>query len=342
MQKPKEAITRKAISRRDFLRLGGAGLAGVAVLGAAGCGGGGGGGDGASYPTRPVELVVPFGAGGAADVSARKLAELAKDELGAQIQVRNVTGGGGAVAYNQVKNAKPDGYTIIWSSGAVNTLAATGNIPFTYEAFKHAGVVSTETVTLTVDKDAPWQDLDGFMQAAQQQQMQVGNSGLGSFTHITSFALADAAGVQFNHVPFGDQLAITQVLGGQIEASVQHPAEILEQWEAGKIRILTLTSPEPLQTYEGVPTAEEQGYDVIMTQWRGLSVPQETPDSAVQTLEETFTNVAQSDEWQSFVDSIGSQAQVMSTDEMTTFVADQYKKIQDVVAKMGGNGGGGG
>lgn len=328
--RPQTAISSKPISRRRFLKLSGAGLAGVALLGTAGCGGAG-----ASYPTKPVELVVPFGPGGAADVSARKLADLAKDELGQEIQVRNVTGGGGAVAYNQVKNAKADGYTIVWSSGAVNTLATSGNIDFTYEAFKHAAIVGTETVTLAVKEDAPWQDLKEFMEAAKDQRMKVGNSGLGSFTHITSFALADAAGVEFEHVPFGDTLAVTQVLGGQIDASVQHPAEIIEQWEAGKIRILTVTSPEPLEAYEGVPTATEQGYDVVLTQWRGLSVPKDTPDEAVQTLEDTFTKVAEGDEWKEFIDEIGSQPQVMGSDEMGDFVAEQYEKIDGIVAKMG-------
>lgn len=333
MKRPHSLVARKPVSRREFLKLGGVGLAGMAFIGAAGCGG-----PGASYPTKPVELIVPFGPGGAADISARKLAELAKDDLGQQVQVRNVPRGGGAIAYNQVKNARPDGYTVIWASGAVNTLAATGNIDFTYEAFKHAGIVATETVTLAVADDAPWQDLDEFMQAAKDQKMKVGNSGLGSFTHITSFALADSAGVEFEHVPFGEQLAYTQVLGGQIDASVQHPAEILEQWEAGKLRILTLTSPEPIEAYEGVPTAREQGYDVVMTQWRGLSVPQDTPDDAVQKLEDSFTKAANSEDWKKFADSIGSQVRVMGSDEMTDFVADQFKKIKGIVAKMEGGG----
>lgn len=333
MKRPPDPGVGKQISRRELLKLGGMGLAGMAFVGAVGCGG-----PGASYPTQPVELTVPFGPGGAADISARRLAELARDDLGQQIQVRNVPQGGGAIAYNQVRNARPDGYSVIWASGALNTLAATGNIDFDYEAFKHAGIVATETVTLAVADDAPWQDLDEFMQAAQDQKMKVGNSGLGSFTHISSFALANAAGVEFEHVPFGDTLAFTQVLGGQIDASVQHPAEILEQWEAGELRILTLTSPEPIEAYEGVPTAREQGYDVVMTQWRGLSVPQETPDDAVQTLEESFTNAANSEEWQEFADSIGSQVQVMGSDEMTDFVADQFKEIQGIVAKMDGGG----
>lgn len=334
MEKLEETASIRPISRRKFLKVGGAGLAGMAFMGAAGCGVLGSSG---SYPTKPIELVVPFGPGGSADISARKLADLAKSTLGQQIQVRNVPKGGGAVAYNQVKNAKPDGYTAIWASGAVNTLAASGNIDFNYEAFKQVGIVATETVTLAVANDAPWKNLKEFMQAAKDRQMKVGNSGLGSFTHITSFALADAAGVKFKHIPFGDTLAFTQVLGGQIDASVQHPAEILDQWKAGKLRILTVTSPEPLAAYKGVPTAKEQGYDVVMTQWRGISMPKDTPGDDVQKLEDSFTKAANSDEWKKFADSIGSQVEVMGSEKMNDFVAKQFDKIKGIVAKIGLN-----
>ena len=76
------------------------------------------------WPEKQVELVNPFGAGGAADVQARKLAEIISRDLGQPLVVRNVTGAGGAIAYNEVHSAKPDGYTMIWYSGAINTLAA--------------------------------------------------------------------------------------------------------------------------------------------------------------------------------------------------------------------------
>lgn len=320
------------LSRRDFLKLSGSGIAGLAVLGASGCAG-----PAASYPSRPVELVIPFGPGGAADVAARKLIELSQDEFGEDFQASNVTGGGGAVAYNQVVNAAPDGYTVAWSSGALNTLAAVGNVEFGPDDFRHAAIVATETVTLAVAADAPWQNLRDFMEDAENNRLKVGNSGLGSFTHMSSFALADAAGVGLEHVPFGDSLAVTQVLGGQIDASVQHPSEILEQWEAEKIRILTLTSPEPIEAFEGVPTAREQGYDVVMTQWRGLSLAGDAPEEAVQRLRETFTSVARGKEWKEFAATLGSQVQVMGTEEMEDFVSEQYEKVQEIASRMDGD-----
>ncbi len=89
-----------------------------------------------AWPAKPVDFVNPFGAGGAADVQARKLAEIISKDLGEPLVVRNVTGAGGAIAYNEVHRAKPDGHTLIWYSGAINTLAARKQISYDYRDFE--------------------------------------------------------------------------------------------------------------------------------------------------------------------------------------------------------------
>ncbi|TCJ15617.1 tripartite tricarboxylate transporter substrate binding protein [Rubrobacter taiwanensis] len=289
-------------------------------------------GPGAEYPSRPVELIVPFGPGGAADVAARQIAELASEELGESIQVRNVTGGGGAVAYNEVVNAPNDGYTAIWSSAALNTLAAAGNIDFNYEAFEHVAIVSTETVTLAVAADSEWENLEDFIADARNRTPTVGNSGMGSTTHLTAVALAEEAGVEFEHVPFGDGLAIASVMGGEIDASVQHPAEIMSQYEAGDIRILAITSPERIETFEDVPTAQEQGVDVVLEQWRGISLPEGTDEEVIQRLEDAFTQAAETDEWAEFTRNTGADVRIMGSEEATEFIADMQQQIDEIAA----------
>ena len=100
------------------------------------------------WPAKQIDFVNPFGAGGAADVQARKLAEIISRDFGQPLVVRNVTGAGGAIAYNEVHRAKPDGYTLIWYSGAINTLGARKQISFDYHAFDPIAGVGFETVTL--------------------------------------------------------------------------------------------------------------------------------------------------------------------------------------------------
>jgi tripartite-type tricarboxylate transporter receptor subunit TctC len=293
-------------------------------------------GPAAQYPNQPVELIVPFGPGGAADVAARQLAELASEELGENIQVRNVTGGGGAVAYNELVSAPNDGYTAIWSSAALNTLAAAGNIPFDYEAFEHVAIVSTETVTFAVAADSEWETLEDFIAESRDRPLEVGNSGLGSTTHLTAVDIANKAGVEFEHIPYGDQLAVTSVLGGEIPASVQHPAEVMSQWEAGDIRFLTVTSPERIETFEDVPTAREQGVDVILEQWRGISLPEGTDEESIQTLQDAFMQAAETDEWAEFVQDTGAEVRIMGSEEMTELIAGMQQQVNEIAATAEG------
>jgi hypothetical protein len=110
------------------------------------------------WPMKQIDFVNPWGAGGAADVQARKLAEIISRDLGQPLVVRNVTGAGGAIAYNEVHRAKPDGYTLIWYSGAINTLGARKQISFDYHAFDPIAGVGFEAVTIAVNKTAPWKD----------------------------------------------------------------------------------------------------------------------------------------------------------------------------------------
>jgi tripartite-type tricarboxylate transporter receptor subunit TctC len=187
------------------------------------------------WPEKPVELINPFAAGAAADIQARKLAELISRDLGQPMVVRNVTGAGGSIAYNEVNRSKPDGHTLIWYSGAINTLAARKQIQYDYTAFVPIAGVGIETVCIAVAKDAPWKDFKEFIAYAKANpgKITIGNSGMGSVTHMVPLAMASKAKLQVIHVPFGTGVAVASLMGGKIQASSQHPAEILSQVKAG-------------------------------------------------------------------------------------------------------------
>ncbi len=291
------------------------------------------------YPTRSIEFVVPFAAGGAADVAARKLAAMVEKDLGQSIAISNVTGAGGAVAYTDVKNSKPDGYKLLWTSAAMATLPAQGNINFDYTAFDHVALVSAETVTLAVSAESPWKTLKDFLDEAKKRgndkPMNVGNSGVGSFTHLSAVAIADKAGVTFQHIAFGTGLAVTNLLGGHIDASVQHPAEILSQYKGGAIRMLTVSSNQRIDAFKDVPTLKEQGIDLMLEQWRGISVAKGTPQPIKDKLEAAFLKAAKSAEWAEYLQTIGASPKPMTSVEMTKFVADQHVQIADLAKKVG-------
>ncbi|HEX2923707.1 MAG TPA: tripartite tricarboxylate transporter substrate binding protein [Chloroflexota bacterium] len=288
------------------------------------------------YPTRSLELLVPFAAGGAADVAARKLTAMVEKDLGQPISISNVTGAGGAVAYQQIKNAKPDGYKLLWASAAMATLPAQGNIDFGYEAFDHAALVSAETVCMSVSSDNKAKTLKEFVDAAKStsKPVNVGNSGLGSFTHLSAVAIADKTGAPFTHIAFGAGLAVTNLIGGHIDASVQHPAEILAAYKGNQIRLLGITSKDRIQAFKDVPTFKEQGYDLFLEQWRGISVTKGTPKPILDKLEAAFLKVAKSQEWSDYLATIGAFPKPMNSADMSKFVADQHTQIMDLSKKV--------
>jgi tripartite-type tricarboxylate transporter receptor subunit TctC len=289
------------------------------------------------WPEKPVGLVNPFGAGGAADAQARKLAEILSRDLGQPMVVRNVTGAGGAIAYNEVQKAKPDGYTMIWASGAINTLAARKQIKFDYQAFDYIAGVGFETVAIAVNKTAPWKNFKEFIAHVKQNpgKVTVGNSGLGSVTHLVPVLVASKVGAPVVHVPFGTGLAVAALMGGKIDASSQHPAEILSQVKAAEVRILAVSSEKRSNLWPDVPTMKESGVDVVFNQWRGFAAPKGTPKMVIDKMTAIVKKAVESKEWADFTASVGTTPQYQDPVAFAKFVAEIDKVTKEIVATAG-------
>ncbi len=289
------------------------------------------------WPAKQVDLVNPFGAGGAADVQARKLAEIISKDLGQPLVVRNVTGAGGAIAYNEVHRSKPDGYTLIWYSGAINTLAARKQISFDYQAFEHIAGIGFETIAITVNKTAPWKDFKEFIAYIKQNpgKVTVGNSGIGSVTHMVPVAMASKIGAPVIHVPFGTGLAVAALMGGKIDASSQHPAEVLSQVKAGEVRVLAVSSEKRINLWPNVPTMKESGVDLVFDQWRGFAAPKGTPKMVIDKMSPVVKKAIESKEWMDFAASVGTTPQYLDPAAFAKFVAEQDKITREIMTAAG-------
>jgi len=290
-----------------------------------------------AWPEKQVELINPFGAGGAADVQARKLADIISKDLGQPMVVRNVTGAGGAIAYNEVHRAKPDGYTLIWYSGAINTLAARNQVKFDYRDFEPIAGIGIETIAISVNKTAPWKNFKEFIAYAKQNpgKVRIGNSGMGSVTHMVPVLVGIKTGAQIVHVPFGTGLAVAALMGDKIEASSQHPAEILSQIKAGEVRVLAVSSEKRIGIWPDVPTMKESGVDVVFDQWRGFAAPKGTPKEVVKKLSGIIKKAVQSKDWSDFTASVGSTPIYRDTADFANFVAGVDKLTKEIIAAAG-------
>ncbi|MBA2674946.1 tripartite tricarboxylate transporter substrate binding protein [Ramlibacter sp.] len=271
--------TKTLISRRNILgALAAAGLAPAAWAQTA-----------SGYPNHPIELVVPYGAGGGTDVLARAYAEATRKHLPQTITVLNKPGASGAIGWNEVINSKPDGYKLAILTVELTTIPHMGLAKFTHEDFVPIARLNADPAAITVKADAPWNTVEEFLAASRKAsgEIRMGNSGNGSIWHLAAAALEEKANVKFNHVPFnGAAPAVLALLGGHIEAVAVSPAEVTVHVQGGKLKTLAVMADQRVKGFEKVPTLKERGIDLSIGTWRGLGAPKGTPPDIIALLKD--------------------------------------------------------
>ena len=245
----------------------------------------------ADFPTKEVQIIIPWAAGGATDLIFRALAATTGKYFGKAVVVINRPGGGGAVGYTEAAQAKPDGYTLVSAVTPLTILPHQVTTAFTYKNFDAIINVVDDPSMFLVRSDAPWKSLKEFLDYAKKNpdMITVGNSGAGGGVHLVALAFERAAGVKFNHIPFsGGGPSVTALLGGHINAVSVSPPEGVEHVKAGKLKIIALFAEKRFEMFPDVPTVKEQGIDFVMGMWRGLVAPKGTPPDAIKKLHDAF------------------------------------------------------
>ncbi len=245
----------------------------------------------ADFPTKEVQIIIPWAAGGATDLIFRALAATTGKYLGQAVVVMNRPGGGGAVGYTEGAQARADGYILTSAVTPLTILPHQVKTAFTYKNFEPVINVVSDPSMFLIRADAPWKSLKEFLDYAKKNpnMITVGNSGAGGGVHLVALAFERAAGVKFNHIPFsGGGPSVTALLGGHINAVSVSPPEGITQVQAGKLKIIALFSEKRLELFPNVPTVKEQGIDFTMGMWRGLAAPKGTPPDVIKKLHEAF------------------------------------------------------
>lgn len=245
----------------------------------------------AKFPTKEVQIIIPYAPGGATDIVFRALAETSSKYFTKPIIIVNKAGGGGAIGFTEAAKAKPDGYTLVTAITPITILPYQVSTAFTYKDFSPIINVVFDPVMFLVKADAPWKDVKEFVDYAKKNPgiITVGNSGAGGGVHLGALAFEKAAGIKLNHIPFaGGGPSVTALLGGHISVVVVSPPEGISHIKAGKLRIIALFGDKRLDAFPDVPTVKEQGIDFTMSQWRGLSAPKDTPADVIKILHDVF------------------------------------------------------
>lgn len=255
------------------------------------------------FPSRPVTLIVPY-APGATDREARKLAEIASRNLGVAIVVENRDGGGGAVGTQAVAISRPDGHTLLYAAPAVITIVPLiGKPPYQYDDLVPVARTTSSPHVLAARADAPFGSLQELLAHARANPGKVvfGSSGIGTAVHLAGEALADAAGIRFNHVPFrGLAPAITAALGGHVDLVIGLPVAINPQVEGGKLRAIAQFGPTRSPALPAVPTLKEFGIDVVLGVDIGIFAAKGTPPEILARIGDVFARSVASDEFKTF------------------------------------------
>lgn len=241
----------------------------------------------ANYPDRPVELVVPWAAGGGTDSMARSFAEAAKKHMAQPFVVTNKPGATGSIGFSEVARAAPDGYKVSVLTAEILIIPHMGIGKVSQDDFVPVARFNALASAITVRADAPWNTVEEFLAAAKRSpgNIKVGNSGVGSIWHLAAAAVGEKAGVQFNHIPFqGGNPAVLALLGGHVDAVTVSTAEVLTYVASGKLKVLAVMADKRLKGFEAVPTLKERNIDVSVGSWAGLGVPKGTPANVVNTL----------------------------------------------------------
>lgn len=245
------------------------------------------------FPSKPIELIVPYPAGGSTDVTARPLAKGAEKDLGQPIAVINKAGGGGTVGTAHVAKAKNKGYTLTVLPPAIFNAYYMRNIPFVpMEAFTPIMVYGGWSFGLVVKSDSPWKTLEDFIKYAKENPGKVKYSapGTGTSPHLAMAELGLKAGVDWKHVPYkGDPPSIAAVLGGHVTAASGSSA-FIPHVKAGKLRLLATYGDKRMAVFPNVRTLKECGYDISYPSHVGIAGPKGLPEGVVKVLEKALKN----------------------------------------------------
>jgi len=290
------------------------------------------------FPQKgPVEITVLFPAGSSADVTARLLADGMSKQLNAKVLVVDRPGAGGAIGYKYVASQKADGYSLVWNSNSISTTFHSGMLPFDYRAFDPVARVLVESPVIAVKGDAKWKTLGELIAQAKSRpkSVTVGNSGVGSHTHISSVALFKAAGAEVVDVPFGAAQVVPSLLGGQVDVVVQLPAALSGYVKSGRVRLLASLTSARDSALGDVPTAREQGFDVSLEAWRGIAVPKGTPKSAVATLEVAIRKTAESPDFAQACEKLGVRPAYLPATDFGELIAKEDSELARIMQVIG-------
>ena len=295
-----------------------------------------------AYPSKPLRMIVPFPAGGPADIFGRGLAQGMAADLGQPVVVENVGGVGGVLGVDRALKSAPDGYTLGFNSGSTLSIAPYSLAKMPYDVKKDVALITLVVrvpEVLAVHPSLPVNSLAELIDYARKNPGKVnfGSAGGGSITHLAGELLKSEAKIDLVHVPYkGAAPAVSDLIGGQVQMGIFDVPVLLGHIRSGKLKALSVTSATRAPTLPDVPTTAEGKYpNVTSDNWYGLVVPAATPADIQKRLNAAAVTALKSPAVAEQFAKVGGLASPGSPQDYAAFLASEQAKWSKVVTAIG-------
>ena len=294
------------------------------------------------YPNKPVKIIIPLAAGSAVDNAARVLTQKMAENMGQGFVIENVTGSSGLIGAERVARAAPDGYILGGYNDSILTMVPHMVAKMPWNAltdFDPISLVGTIEWGLVVKADAPYKTLQDFIQAAKAApgKLNYGSGGNGSPQHIGMALVASRAGLDLLHVPYkGATPAAVAVAAGEVDAAMQGLGTVTSLLQAGKLRLLAVSTPTRLAQYPNVPTFNEAGLrDFTFNSWFAMVAPAGTPKPIIDKLNDEIRKAAQDPATRDKLLALGVTPRATTASEFGTATKAQYELYRKLIQEKG-------
>ncbi|CAB3948740.1 hypothetical protein LMG6001_01937 [Achromobacter insolitus] len=292
------------------------------------------------YPSKPVRVIVPYVAGGAADITARVIAQKLSVSMGATFVVENKPGANGMIGTDFVAKAAPDGYTLLLDASGPLVVNPSLYKKTPYDPVADLAPISQITsyqYVLVVPQQSPIRSVDDLIAAARAKPGQVsyGSAGVGAGGHLAGELLAVTTQTQLAHIPYkGNAQALTDVLGGQLSFTFDTVVTATPHLRSGKLRGYAVTGPRRAPGLPDIPTMEELGYkDFVVTQFQGLLAPAGTDPAILSRLHEEVVKAArQPDVIQKLQTEGGNEIVAGTPQEFARLIREDLQRYRKLIA----------
>jgi tripartite-type tricarboxylate transporter receptor subunit TctC len=292
-----------------------------------------------AYPSRPIRLVVGFGAGGPTDIPARFVAEKLGEALGQRVVVENKPAAAGMIATRDVLAQPRDGYTLLLCTHfeSINT-AVYKNPQFKLAELAPISLIAKYYYGLALANAIPADDFEAFVKYAKAHPGEVSYAtiGAGSAQEILARQLEKLTGISMNRIPFrGGPQVVQELVAGRVHFYVSPTLGIVQQYQSNLLKILAVSAPERIKSIDRVPTLTEKGVNFVRYGWLGICAGAGTPQPIIDTLNRRIAAVVATDDYRGMIEKAGSIAVASSPEELRQIITQTLDDVASTIREFG-------